>query len=81
LFPPRVIDAAYEALNAYEALVTVPTTLEAVTNEAVVAVPCNDPVMPPVTIRDPVICELPSERNPFFILNSFAISVHFPRLG
>jgi hypothetical protein len=57
---------AYEALNAF------------VANEAV---PCNEPVIPAVTFNDPVICELPSERYPFFILNSFAMSFHCPRFG
>jgi hypothetical protein len=73
---------AYEELNALFPLVNIePVTYEAVTAyEALIVVvayeevPNNDPVIPPDTFNDPVICELPSERYPFFILNSFAIS-------
>lgn len=44
------------------------------------AVPNNDDVIPPVTRSDPVTSEFPVERKPLRILNSFGISVHYPRL-
>lgn len=59
---------ANEEVIAKDALVTVPTTFEAVTKdavcavvtkEAVVAVPCSDPVNPPVELALPVINRLP----------------------
>jgi hypothetical protein len=43
-------------------------------------VPCKLPVIPVVTVNEPVIVPPPSEIKPRFILNSFAISVHYPRL-
>jgi hypothetical protein len=59
-------DVAKEALVANEALVTVPD-------------PLKDPVMPSVTISEPVIFEFPCEKNPFFIKNSFAMPFPCPR--
>jgi hypothetical protein len=63
--PPPTL-GAQEALNAW------------VANEAV---PNNDPVIPAVTVSDPVTSLLPCERNPFFIMNSFATSFPYPRFG
>lgn len=42
------------------------------------AVPCNDPVIPAVTSSDPVMFDDPSEKNPFFMRNSFAIAFPYP---
>jgi hypothetical protein len=55
-----------------------PATYEAV--KANDDVPCNEPVIPAVTESDPVISELPCERYPFLIMNSFGISFPYPRL-
>jgi hypothetical protein len=44
------------------------------------AVPKSEPVIPADTLSDPVIFEDPSEKNPFFILNSFGISFPYPRV-
>ena len=49
VIPPIKCDADI----AYDALVTVPTTFDAVTNEAVAAVPKSEPVKLPV--NDPVL--------------------------
>ena len=67
-------EGAYDALkavNAYEAVKA---------DVAYEAVPNKDPVIPADTLSDPVMFESPSEKNPFFILNSFAISFPYPRL-
>jgi hypothetical protein len=72
---------AYDELVAYEALATVVETYEAlnawIANDAV---PKSDPVIPAVTFSDPVMFDGPSEKKPFFILNSFAISFPYPRV-
>ena len=68
--PPPPFNA-YEAVKAYEEEIDV---LEKD------AVPNNEPVIPAVTESEPVTSEFPVERKPFFILNSFAISFHCPRL-
>lgn len=92
--PLRANDAvkAYEAevdVVAKEAEVDVVANEADTVNDEVAAleddianedVPCRLPVIPAVTIKDPVTSEFPVERNPFLILNSFAISVHYPRL-
>jgi hypothetical protein len=39
-----------------------------------------EPVIVEETESDPVILDDPSEKNPFFILNSFAISFPYPRV-
>jgi hypothetical protein len=44
------------------------------------AVPNNDPVIPAVTVNEPVILELPCEKYPFFIMNSFAIPFPYPSM-
>ena len=44
------------------------------------AVPKSDPVIPADTLSDPVMLEFPSEKKPFFILNSFGISFPCPRV-
>jgi hypothetical protein len=81
---------ANEAVNAYEEEIDVLANDAVVTKDAVatldadmakLAVPSNEPVIPAVTESEPVTSEFPVERNPFFILNSFAISFHYPRLG
>jgi len=45
------------------------------------AVPNNDPVIPAVTLSEPVMLELPCEKYPFFIMNSFAIPFPYPSYG
>jgi hypothetical protein len=82
--PPPPPFKAYDAVKAYEEEIDVVAkdavaTLEA--DMAKLAVPNSEPVIPAVTMSEPVTSEFPVERKPFFILNSFAISFHCPRLG
>jgi hypothetical protein len=65
---------ALDADTANEAVATLDADM------AKLAVPSSEPVIPAVTESDPVTSEFPVERKPFFILNSFAISFHCPRL-
>lgn len=63
----------------YVTVVAAPARYDAVTaNDADVAVPCNEPVIPAVTSSEPVILDDPSEKNPFIMRNSFAIAFPYP---
>jgi hypothetical protein len=42
------------------------------------AVPNKEPVIPPVTFKDPVIVELSNAMSPLRAINSFAIFFSFP---
>jgi hypothetical protein len=77
--PLKVVpDAAPEpALLKVTACEVCVAVVEVVANEAV---PCSEPVIPADTLSDPVILDDPSEKNPFFILNSFGISFPYPRI-
>ena len=78
--PPFNAYEAVTAVNAYDAVCAKDAETAVEDDIANDAVPCKLPVTPCVTVKEPVIVPLPSERNPRFILNSFAISVHCPRL-
>jgi hypothetical protein len=76
-------DAAKLELTAFK---TYDAVCAVVINEAVMAfcahdaVPNNDPVIPAVTLSEPVMLELPCEKYPFFIMNSFAIYFSLSKL-
>ena len=78
--PPFNAYEAVNAVNAYDAVCEKDAETAVEDDIANDAVPCKLPVTPCVTVKEPVIVPLPSERKPRFILNSFAISVHYPRL-
>jgi hypothetical protein len=71
-----VINTFWLSVLTNEAVLANELDIVVVANEAV---PKSEPVIPAVTINDPVTLDDPSEKNPFFILNSFGISFPYPR--
>lgn len=68
------LDAVYELKDDVDTNEPVSIVTPPIKNDAVAAndaVPCNDPVIPAVTSSDPVMFDDPSEKNPFFMRNSF----------
>jgi hypothetical protein len=68
------------AFNTYEAVCAVTIYDEVMALLDHDAVPCKDAVTPAVTVNDPVTFELPCEKYPFFIMNSFAIPFPYPSM-
>jgi hypothetical protein len=68
------------AFNTYDAVCAVTIYDEVMALLDHDAVPCKDAVTPDVTVNDPVTLELPCEKYPFFIMNSFAIPFPYPSM-